>query len=233
MDVAVPIVFPDYLIAVNTPPVTLQMPHIGHGLDFFPNVVRIPGTNNRLPELGHAGILIINGANGLTKYYEYGRYDRANLGLTRRVPVRDVVLAASPPRRPTSRSLAQTLHLISATAGQRGRIRGAYIEVPPGKFHAMLVYCQKRVRENSDPHREPYSLTGHSCIHFAQEVLEAGDVDVPWMIDPRPIGYMDRLQSDFPALNYEVRTNSLAIEGLELPESAIGPARHALPAGRR
>ena len=86
-DFAVPIVFPDYLIRVDTPPIHIDVPD---WLPNIPNDIRIPGTTNRLPYLGHAGILFFNGRGGLTKYYEYGRYDRAALGLVRRHMISNV-----------------------------------------------------------------------------------------------------------------------------------------------
>ena len=45
----------------------------------------IPKT--RLEDLGHAGVMLIRGRDGMTKYYEYGRYDPANLGRVRRVAI--------------------------------------------------------------------------------------------------------------------------------------------------
>lgn len=74
-DIAIPIVFPDYLIAVNTPKTRLQIPDLLPGLDILPDDIEIPETKNKFPELGHAGILFINGINGTIKYYEYGRYN--------------------------------------------------------------------------------------------------------------------------------------------------------------
>ena len=44
------------------------------------------------PGLGHAGILLINNKTGLTKYYEYGRYDRENIGVTRSYAILNVVI---------------------------------------------------------------------------------------------------------------------------------------------
>lgn len=154
MDIVIPIVFPDYLIAVNTPPIEIQLPHRFLGRDVFPPMIRIPGSNNKVPELGHAGVLFIDGKKGITKYFEYGRYDRAALGGTRQVTIPDVVMA--PNGHPTYRSLCITLYRISRGAGQGGRISGAYIQLPTGGFNAMLGYSQKRVGANKDPQREPY-----------------------------------------------------------------------------
>ena len=78
MDFVIPIVFPDYLIVVNERPVDIRIPDLIPGRDLFPDFIRVPVT--KLPDLGHAGVLFIKGRSGTTKYYEYGRYDRAALG---------------------------------------------------------------------------------------------------------------------------------------------------------
>jgi hypothetical protein len=230
MDTVIPTIFPDYLIAVSTPQLNIQLPHKFLGRDVFPPMIRIPSTNNKLPELGHAGVLFINGKNGLTKYFEYGRYDRAALGVTRQVTIPDV--AIDPKGRPTYKSLCKTLHQISTVAGQGGRISGAYIEVPTGGFSAMLAYCQKRVSANKDPQRAPYSLTTHSCIHFVKEVMEAGGVDTPWMLDPRPIGYIDRVRAGLPKLDYMPKKNTLSVENISL-SGAPGENPQQAALGRR
>ena len=82
MDTVIPIVFPDYLIALNTPRTKVD---ILPWVDF--DSFWIPATKSKVAELGHAGVLFINGTSGKTKYYEYGRYDKANLGIVRKIPV--------------------------------------------------------------------------------------------------------------------------------------------------
>src|SRR2546426_11538407 len=108
LDVAVPLVFPDYLIAVDTPPVRVDVPNWLPGVS---NQLVLPGTHNRLPYLGHAGILFFKGGSGLTKYYEYGRYDPAAKGLVRKQSIPDVRLDRS--GRPTNASLRNTLARVS------------------------------------------------------------------------------------------------------------------------
>jgi hypothetical protein len=213
MDVAIPIVFPDYLIAVNTPPAQVQIPDLLPGIDILPPMIRIPGSNQRVPELGHAGVFFFN-VQGVTKYYEYGRYDRAARGLTRRTPIHDVVIAEG--GRPTAPSLRNALALVSARAGQRGRIMGAYIDLAAGGYKRMLRFCQARVAENGDPSRQAYDLLSRSCIHFVKDAVEAGGVDAPWMISPRPIDYIERVRDDYPNLDYIPSDNRLAVEGIAL-----------------
>ena len=47
---------------------------------------------NGIPFTGHAGVLLINDKTGLTKYYEYGRYDKESKGLVRTASVPNVVI---------------------------------------------------------------------------------------------------------------------------------------------
>jgi hypothetical protein len=82
-DLIIPIVFPEYRISVTTPRVQV---------DVFPWVdfdnFTIPSTKQRLSNLGHAGVLLVNGKTGVTKCYEYGRYDPPEYkGVIRRVPI--------------------------------------------------------------------------------------------------------------------------------------------------
>jgi len=209
-DVAIPIVFPDYLIAVDTPPVKLDIPDWVPGL---PKRVVIPKTHNKLPYLGHAGILFISGANGLTKYYEYGRYDPAAYGLVRKTSIPDVKLSGG---RPTARSLSATLAAVSQKSGQSTRIMGAYIELDPGAFAKMLAYAEKRYALNKTPSRPKYDLTENSCMHFMRSTTIAGGVTMPDVFDPRPVGYMDKVRESYPDLDF-TRPSTLTIQGITLP----------------
>ncbi len=226
-DFVIPVVFPDYLITVIERPVDINLPRILPGQDLFPDHIRIPAT--KLPELGHAGVLFINGSNGLTKYYEYGRYDRANLGLVMRRPVPDAVIKN---KLPTMTSLLVTLRRVSQQSGQHTRIEGAFIELPTGSFDKMLAYAQGRLKDNTDPKREPYSLTSNSCLHFMKGTSEAGGADMPWVIDPRPLGYIERVRSEFPTLDYRPKPESLTIPALEEKLSAAAKSRLSTAAGR-
>lgn len=210
-DVVVPIVFPDYLIAVNTPEYKVEVPDILPWFDILPDSVKVAKTRNKVPELGHAGVMFLNGASGTTKYFEYGRYDPPALGLVRKISIPDVVMGED--GRPTIDSLKKTLHVISRKSGQGGRISGVYIEVE-GKFESMLKYANNRKEQNKNPNRVPYSLFSNSCIHFAKGVTEAAGIDTPWMLDPRPNSYIGEFRSDFPDLEYIPKGRSLFIEGI-------------------
>ncbi len=210
MDLAIPMVFPAFLINVTTPAVNLDL------VPFFEipgDTIVFPARTERRPDLGHAGVLLIQGASGLTKYYEYGRYDAAQLGEVNHIPVRNVKMAAD--GRPTRQSLINTLDQISALAGQRGRISGAYMMVAGG-FAAMLAHAHARDAEDSNPARRPYDVMFNSCLHFMREVVVAGGVNMPWVMDPRPVRYMPRVRERYPDLDYNPRGRVLAIEGIDL-----------------
>jgi hypothetical protein len=210
LDVAIPIVFPDYLIRVDTPPLKIELPVTLPGLG---GKIEIPGTKNKVPYLGHAGILFIDGNSGTTKYYEYGRYDPAALGLVRKQSVPNVRLA--PDGRFTLATMRATLATISSLSGQSGRILGAYIELTGGAYAKMLKYAASRMALNSNPKRAPYELLSNSCMHFMKDTAIAGGAIMPGVFDPRPAGYIDKVRDDFPDLDFKL-PSTLTIEGITL-----------------
>ena len=80
----------------------------------------------KIGNLGHAGVLLIDNKTGVTKYYEYGRYDKEGKGVVRTFAVPNVKIGQD--KKPTLESLNKTLSIISEQAGHAGRIEGAYIE---------------------------------------------------------------------------------------------------------
>jgi len=202
-DVCVPIVFTEYKIAV---------PHAKVDLPKFINKLGIADieTPKKLNDLGHAGCLFIRGADGLSKYYEYGRYDPENKGLTRKQRIPDVTLTKA--GRLQWPSLQAVLHTISFKAGQGGVITAAWIAAP-GKFAAMLDYAEKRVKENMDKGREPYDLLFNSCNHFMKGVMEAAGLRTPLMVDKRPVSYIKEIRDLYPDLDYTPRTRTLLLDG--------------------
>lgn len=204
MDVVIPVVFPDYKVAVE-----IQKTKV----DVFPwttfDDFHIPAYKDRISNLGHAGILFINGKTGTTKYYEYGRYDPPkNLGLVvkaRNLP--DVIVKNG---KIEFSSLKKPLSFISRISGQSGRIQGVYIEVE-NKYDAMLAHAELRKSQNAFPNRKSYNLMTNSCIHFVKEITEKAGIATPWMADPRPNSYMGEFRDDFPDLDY--MNDVLIIEG--------------------
>ena len=222
-DIAIPIVFPDYLIAVNTPKARLAIPDLLPGIDILPDDIEIPETNNKFSQLGHAGILFINGTSGITKYFEYGRYN-GPLGYVRKLSIRDVKIQSG---HPTKTSLNYTLSQVSVKSGQSSRILGAYIEAP-NKYKFMLNYAKKRQLDNNNPGRKAYDLFTNSCNHFMKEVLVVAGIDVPYLLDPRPVSYIEELREDFPDLDYSKASHTLKVENA--PQSLAFSGRLSQPA---
>jgi len=163
----------------------------------FPDY-RIATPAGRVGGLGHAGILLIDPKTGLTKYYEYGRYDALGLGEVRNKSVPNVNSCEA--EAPSGKSLQKVLGAISRQSGHGGRIKGAYVR--DDNFEAMNKYAQQRMAENSNPERVPYGIISNNCGTFMKDVLDAGGVDTPWMIDPRPNSYIDELRDEFPPIDF-------------------------------
>ena len=94
----------------------------------------------KIGNLGHAGVLLIDNKTGVTKYYEYGRYDKEGKGVVRTFAVPNVKIGQD--KKPTLESLNKTLSIISEQAGHAGRIEGAYIE--SDKFKEMKNYAESK-----------------------------------------------------------------------------------------
>lgn len=203
MDIVVPIVFPDYKITVEVAPREVDV------LPWFEFDNFTVEHKAKYSNLGHAGVFFANGATGVTKYYEYGRYDGAGLGLVRRVPIPDAQTAGGTI---SLSSLKPVFKKISQVSGQNGRLQGVYLEVQ-GKFQAMLDEAERRKKLNGDANRRKYDILNYSCIHFVKSITEKAGVEAPWMIDPRPNSYIGEFRDDFPDLDYKPMENKLIIEG--------------------
>lgn len=152
----------------------------------------------KVSSLGHAGVLLINNKTGLTKYYEYGRYDKAEKGVVRQRTVPNVTIGKD--SRPTKESLNKTLSSISKQSGQGGKISGAYIQ--NDDFDKMNEHAQAKMAENTNSERESYDLLDNNCATFMRGVIEAGGVDTPSMVDPRPNSYIEELRDDFEKIDH-------------------------------
>ena len=211
-DVVIPLVFPDYKIRIHDDlKINFTIPGINYHVKYT-----FDGKYNG-GGLGHAGVLFIEGPTGLTKYYEYGRYDKAQKGEVRKRSIPNVRLGDD--GRPTHDSLAAVLHAIAREAGQGGRVLGAYIEAG-GQFHTMWLYAQKREAENYDPHRADYTLLANNCMTFAKQVAEAGGKSMPAMINPAPETYINKVRATYPALDYNAKTHELVVR---YHRSGLGP----------
>ena len=182
MDVLIPVVFPDYKIAAF---------------------------GRKWEDLGHAGILFVLGRTGTTRYFEYGRYDRAGHGMVRKRTVPDARVDEATQALERG-SLRTVLHAIAKQSGQGTRLCGAYIEQAHA-YPRALDYVEGRRKLNTQASRPGYDLLSNNCGTFMQRTLDAAGVDTPWMLDPRPNSYIQELRDDFVDLDYDPRTGVLAI----------------------
>lgn len=153
----------------------------------FPDYkISVAGT--KVSNLGHAGLLNINPDTGLTRYYEFGRY--GNDGMVRNIRLdNDVVMSGGAP---TSASLAKVFAEISSKSGQGGAISAAYFS--GADFASVEAFASPLVGlSGSDGGYGDWSMY-NSCGTFMQDGLEAGGVNTPMMIDPRPNSYIGELQ---------------------------------------
>ncbi|MCQ2230460.1 MAG: RHS repeat-associated core domain-containing protein [Paludibacteraceae bacterium] len=95
------------------------------------------------PYTGHAGVLLID-KKGVTKYYEYGRYDKNKLGIVRHYKIPNVKMEDGIP---TVRSLYEALGEISKTSGKEQRLEGAYVR--SNNFKVMNDYAKGKLAENN------------------------------------------------------------------------------------
>ena len=134
----------------------------------------------------------------MSKYYEYGRYDKDNYGIVRNYRVPDVVLGED--GRPTAESLNKVLSFISGRSGtKKGKeyeAQGAYFE--SDKFKEMNDYAKSRLEENSDPNREEYSTFSNNCGDFACETLKQDETikkKAPLIEAPDPYSLIGQYKS--------------------------------------
>ncbi len=140
------------------------------------------GTRLGRQPLGHGGVLLINDKTGLTKYYEYGRYDAGdqgkgkrligeilagNDGNVRKVDVPDVMIGKD--GKPTEGSLKAVYSHLSKVAGQGKPVKGIFHA--KADFDAMEIYVTKLA---GDKDRARYNLFVNSCFDFADDVADSG-----------------------------------------------------------
>jgi len=163
-----------------------------------------------IPYLGHAGLLLINGTNGKTRYFEYGRYDRAEqLGIvvTRAIP--DAELGTD--GKPTIKSLEKICKSLSTVSGQEPLRISAAVGVRSGVFPLALKYAEGREKENGNAKRVPYQVLKNNCMHFVKLAFDAAGLTTPCTINPRPNSYIDKMRESFLNLDYDPTTGHVVI----------------------
>ena len=197
-----------YTFVHNNPPIYVDPDGKDGILIVFPDY-KISTPLGKIGGLGHAGVLLIDNKTGVTKQYEYGRYDKENKGFVRKVTISNVVIGKD--GKPTLKSLNKVLRQISKKSGHGGRIDGAYII--SDKFKEMNDYAKSKLKENSNPDRKPYSLFDNNCGTFAADVINQDEtVDQPWIVNPAPKNIVDEYQEEGNAkVTYDPKKNTTTI----------------------
>lgn len=128
-------------------------------------------TQIRVTGLGHAGVVIINGETGRTRYFEYGRYG-GPYGRVRERTVADVTLEDY--CNPSSASLEALARDVTRTNGGPYGFEAAYIKLPDGSYEQMEQFITQRVSAVQARTAAAYDINSNHCFTFAVEVAAAG-----------------------------------------------------------
>lgn len=196
-DFLIPLVFPDYKIHVLD----------SETISFFG--IKFSTPEIKASYLGHAGVLLINGKTGLTKYYEYGRYYNTEPpGFVRKGNISDVKIKSG---MISEKSLKNTLKEISFEHGQSGSISGVIIR---GQLfiqaNQWLINIQKN---NSNKSRKPYGLDEHNCMTFVIDLVDSLGLDSSWRPPVViPTAYIEQFQLQQVDLEYNFDTDTLEVK---------------------
>ncbi|MCP1485395.1 hypothetical protein CQ009_01505 [Pseudomonas sp. MYb2] len=187
-DFVIPVVFPDYKIHVE-----------------------MLGLSGEVPNLGHAGVLIVNGKTGKTMYGEYGRYqgEEGPPGVVRVRAVPDVTIKAGAI---TEQSLKKTLRKMAVAFGQSGNVSGVVLR--GAAYSDAETWLNNKLKENKALDRKPYNLTDHNCMTFVADLVDSLNLGAPsrpyFAVIPKD--YMEDFQAVKPDLNYVYSTDALEIK---------------------
>lgn len=175
--------------------------------------------SGHMPGLGHAGIVIIDNKTGVTRYYEYGRYDTPQRGLTRRIPVPNVKIG--PNGIPTEASMKNLMKSLSSSPsggpGKGSQVEGVYIK--NDNFQQMVNYAEKRMAQNADPNRTPYNEVNNNCMSFCAAVAKSGGALMPFSLIDWPNQDIGNLQKMYSSLHYDPGKNDLSGMLYDKPQS--------------
>ena len=130
--------------------------------------------------VGHAGVIIVNGSTGHTRYFEYGRYAEVSpgvhIGQVRSQPVANLSIVDG---QIDGASLKNMLQGISRTAGKNTLVQGTILELDAGGYQDALNFANSAMNDEVGVLGE-YSLNDNHCYTFAKQVAEAGGSAVDW-----------------------------------------------------
>ncbi|ANT68946.1 hypothetical protein TK34_16595 [Aeromonas hydrophila] len=160
--------------------------------------------------LGHAGVLLVNGTTGQTRYYEYGRYadpKAVKPGIVRGGVKQPVSLDSG---MITESSFKSILNEISKSHGQSGNIAGVVMR---GYFYEKAIdWINQKRRENHSPNKKAYDLLNHNCMTFVIDLAEHLGLDTYWRPPiVVPTLYAEQFQLQHTDLDYDFKNDILEV----------------------
>ncbi|GHC52722.1 hypothetical protein [Neogemmobacter tilapiae] len=132
--------------------------------------------------LGHAGVVLVNGASGETKYFEYGRYDKDEngnpIGAVRSVGVSNLSIVDGAI---TQASFEKMMLNLSHSSGKNTLASGSILPLSEGGFNSALEFA-KLAKADPTGVLGDYALVldENTCYSFAKAVAAAGGSWVEW-----------------------------------------------------
>ncbi|MCE5309246.1 MAG: RHS repeat-associated core domain-containing protein, partial [Acidobacteriales bacterium] len=133
---------------------------------------------------GHAGMVVVD-KSGHTTYREYGRYD-TNQGETRSQNVPNLQMDAN--GHPTDASMEALIETMSKE-NQNGSVDVIYYDTTDDVDTLLLKELARRMAENKDSKRPPYTLEHHNCGTLFCETMRVAGQTIPspaqkaWPVD--------------------------------------------------
>ena len=111
--------------------------------------------------LGHAAVVAVDPDTGVTKYYEFGRYDTENRGIVRGAPdikIPNLIIGAD--GLPTAQSLDYLYSYLSRIFGKNSKVTATYY--PDSDFLSTIKFAEEFRKNHPD-----YNLLFNNCKTFA------------------------------------------------------------------
>lgn len=170
-------------------------------------------------ELGHGMVIAVDNKTGKTRGSEYGRYDKENRGMARRVNVPDIQFDPNLPIQQQlneyARKLGQSYH-----NGKHGAVKIYYI---PGANYDELVNMMNSAETNNRDTgfyvNSDYRILDHNCGTYAADMLKKA---LPWY----STGGFDLYTMGTPGM---VAPNSSLFKGEWDPSETTQPEQQSQP----
>jgi hypothetical protein len=126
--------------------------------------------------LGHAGVVIVDGLTGNTRYFDYGRFG-SDLGVVRTRPVSDLSIIDGVI---DGNSLSKMISGLNASVGHKNVAMGTILPLSEGGYTDALNYAESAMLDPVGVLGEYSWAMDNHCYSFAKAVAAAGGSLVDW-----------------------------------------------------